>query len=113
MEAGSSKLNSRRSDVGPRKPGQTRSLLSCLRLPFGTYTGVEILDTLEVLGHERYEELLKKAGVLNEQFVDWRTRSVLKPDQSGQLVPVTEQTRVEVPLIPPPDDVAVAGAAGA
>jgi len=44
-----------------------------LRLPFGRYTDVEILDTLEVLGHERYEDLLRKAGVLNEQFIDRRT----------------------------------------
>jgi type III restriction enzyme len=38
-----------------------------LRLPFGRYTDLEIPDTLEVLGHERYEALLKKADVLNEQ----------------------------------------------
>src|SRR6185436_15236403 len=49
-----------------------------LRLPFGHYTEVEILDTLEVLGHERYEDLLKKAGVFNEQFIDRRTRAVLR-----------------------------------
>jgi type III restriction enzyme len=73
-----------------------------MRLPFGRYTGVEILDTLEVLGHERYEELLRKAGVLNEQFIDWRTRSVLKVDQTGQLVPVTEKIQVEAPLITAP-----------
>ena len=35
-----------------------------MRLPFGTYTGIEILDTLEVVAHERYEELLKKAGLI-------------------------------------------------
>lgn len=40
-----------------------------MRLPFGRYTGIELLDTLEVLGHERYEELLRKANVLNEQIV--------------------------------------------
>jgi type III restriction enzyme len=66
-----------------------------LRLPFGRYTDVEILDTLEVLGHERYEELLKKAGVLNEQFIDWRTRAVLKRTAEGQLVPVMETTPVQ------------------
>ena len=32
-----------------------------LRLPFGACTGWELLDTLEVLAHERYEDLLKKA----------------------------------------------------
>ncbi len=65
-----------------------------LRLPFGRYIGVQFLDTLEVLGHERYEDLLKKAGVLNEQFIDRRTRAVLKADAQGRLVPVTETTMV-------------------
>ena len=69
-----------------------------LRLPFGRYTGIEFLDTLEVLGHERYEELLRKAGVLKEQFVDWRTQAVLKPDSRGRLVPVTETTQVQAPI---------------
>jgi type III restriction enzyme len=68
-----------------------------LRLPFGQYTNIEILDTLEVLGHERYEELLKKAGVLNEQFIDWRTRQVLKSTPQGT-VPVLETTKVQVPV---------------
>ena len=62
------------------------------------YTDIEILDTLEVLGHERYEELLKKAGVLNEQFIDWRTRAVLKRNAEGTLVPVTETTQVPLPI---------------
>lgn len=69
-----------------------------LRLPFGRYTDVEILDTLEVLGHERYEELLKKAGVLNEQFIDWRTRAVLKRTATGALIPVMERDEVKAPL---------------
>ena len=54
-----------------------------LRLPFGAYTGIELLDTLEVLGHERYQELLRKAGVLNEQFIDRRTRAVLRRNAQG------------------------------
>ena len=74
-----------------------------LRLPFGRYTGVEILDTLEVLGHERYEDLLKKAGVLNQQFIDRRTRAVLRHNAAGQLVPVQETTTVQVPLAPVED----------
>jgi type III restriction enzyme len=61
-----------------------------MRLPFGTYTGIEILDTLEVVAHERYEELLKKAGVLNEAFVDYRTRAALRFNAQGQQVVVTE-----------------------
>ena len=61
-----------------------------MRLPFGRYTGIEILDTLEVVAHERYEELLKKAGVLNEAFVDYRTRAALRINAKGQQVVVTE-----------------------
>ena len=70
-----------------------------LRLPFGHYTGIEILDTLEVLGHERYEELLKKADVLNEDFIDQRTRAVLRRNAQGDLVATLETTKVEVPLV--------------
>ena len=69
-----------------------------LRLPFGRYTGIEFLDTLEVLGHERYEDLLRKAGVLNEQLVDWRTRAVLRKNAAGQFVPAIETTKVQLPL---------------
>src|SRR6266705_2662911 len=61
-----------------------------MRLPFGVYTGIEILDTLEVVAHERYEELLKKAGVLNEAFVDYRTRAALRLNAKGEQVVVTE-----------------------
>jgi len=57
-----------------------------MRLPFGRYTEVEILDTLEVIAHERYQDLLKKAGVLNQAFVDYRTRAVLRKNAQGQLV---------------------------
>ena len=59
-------------------------------MPFGAYTGIEILDTLEVVAHERYEELLKKAGVLNEAFVDYRTRAALRLNAQGEQVVVTE-----------------------
>jgi type III restriction enzyme len=64
-----------------------------LRLPFGSYTGTEILDTLEVLAHERYENLLQKAGALNkETFIDTRTRAVLRRDAQGRLVSRRETT---------------------
>jgi type III restriction enzyme len=74
-----------------------------LRLPFGAYTGLEILDGLEVLGHERYEDLLRKAGVLNEQFVDRRTRAVLRQNAQGQYVPQLATTEVSAPVVPVPD----------
>jgi type III restriction enzyme len=61
-----------------------------MRLPFGAYTDVEIIDTLEVIAHERYEDLLKKAGVLNESFIDYRTRAALRVNAQGQTVVVSE-----------------------
>ncbi len=61
-----------------------------MRLPFGAYTGIEILDTLEVVAHERYEDLLKKAGVLNEAFIDYRTRAALRVNAQGETVVVRE-----------------------
>lgn len=63
-----------------------------LRLPFGEYTGIEVLDTLEVLGHESYKKLLERAGVINEAFIDRRTRAVLKKNAEGKLVPTLETT---------------------
>jgi type III restriction enzyme len=65
-----------------------------LRLPFGEYTGIEFLDTLEVLAHERYEELLKKAGVINQGFIDHRTQAVLKKNMAGEVVSTIETTEV-------------------
>ncbi|MGH8995326.1 MAG: DEAD/DEAH box helicase [Acidimicrobiales bacterium] len=72
-----------------------------LRLPWGAYTGIEMLDTLEVLAHERYEELLRRANVLNEAFVDYRTRALLRANSAGEQVSVIETTPVGVPLIEP------------
>jgi type III restriction enzyme len=79
-----------------------------MRLPFGAYTGIELLDTLEVVAHERYQDLLKKAGVLNEAFVDYRTRATLRTNAQGQQVVVTETVQSAAPpilgteLSPPP-----------
>ncbi len=71
-----------------------------MRLPFGKYTGIEILDTLEVVAHERYEDLLKKAGVLNQAFVDYRTWAALRTNAHGQTVVVTQTTESgPVPII--------------
>jgi len=71
-----------------------------MRLPFGAYTGIEILDTLEVVAHERYEELLRRAGVLNEAFVDYRTRAAVRLNAQGQQVVVKETIQAQShPLI--------------
>lgn len=76
-----------------------------MRLPFGAYTGIEILDTLEVVAHERYEDLLKKAGVLNEAFIDYRTRAALRINAQGQQVVVTETIEAgTVPVVATDDD---------
>jgi type III restriction enzyme len=61
-----------------------------MRLPFGHYTEIEILDTLEVIAHERYQDLLQKAGVLNRAFVDYRTRAALRTDAQGRQIVVKE-----------------------
>jgi len=63
-----------------------------LRLPFGSYTGVQMLDTLEVLAHERYQELLKKANVINTAFVDYRTWMELTRNAQGEEVAVLKET---------------------
>jgi type III restriction enzyme len=70
-----------------------------MRLPFGAYTDVEILDTLEVIAHERYTELLRSSGVLNEAFVDFRTRAVLRTNAQGELVVTRETTPVLEPVL--------------
>ena len=83
-----------------------------LRLPFGEYTGIEYLDTLEVLAHERYEELLKKADVLNQGFIDHRTQAVLKRNMAGQLVPTFETTQVRTEVVVAEDGAAPPGTQG-
>lgn len=72
-----------------------------LRLPFGKYTGNEFLDTLEVLAHERYETLLKKRNILNEQFVSYRTSPVVVTDRHGnpQIRQETVEAGVEVEVV--------------
>ena len=67
-----------------------------LRLPFGEYTGWELLDTLEVLAHERYSDLLKKAKVINEAFIDHRTRAVIRKNAEGQEVVTIEEEPVSL-----------------
>jgi type III restriction enzyme len=44
-----------------------------LRLPFGAYTGWQMLDTLDILAHDQYEKVLKRAQALQEDFIDYRT----------------------------------------
>ncbi|MEV6168229.1 DEAD/DEAH box helicase family protein [Streptomyces sp. NPDC051954] len=57
-----------------------------MRLPFGKYTRVEILDTLEILAHEKYGELLEKRKVLNEAFIDYGTYAEVRRLADGSSV---------------------------
>ncbi len=85
-----------------------------LRLPWGSYQGVEMLDTLEVLAHERYEDLLAKRGVLAEQFVDYVTRSFLRANAAGEPVVVRETEEITTGLADKPtaDNPAALGGSG-
>lgn len=65
-----------------------------LRLPFGAYTGIQMLDTLEVLAHDRFRQLLERANVLSEELISFRTRTVIQENASGDLVSVREQEEV-------------------
>lgn len=58
-----------------------------LRLPFGQYVEgeeFEILNQLEVISHERYMDLLKRANTLQQAFVDYET--VITPDGKAETV---------------------------
>lgn len=78
-----------------------------LRLPWGAYTGVRLLDTLEVLAHDRYEQLLKKTNVINEEFVDYRTNLVLRTDAEGQQTAHVETAPASIEVGPDAGDGAV------
>ena len=64
-----------------------------LRLPWGAYTGVELLDTVEVISHERYAELLRKADVLLEGLIQSRTELALTPLGAPETLAVTPAGR--------------------
>lgn len=66
-----------------------------LRLPFGAYTGIELLDTLEIVAHEKYEELLKRSGAkINEEFIDLQTHIEMRKNMLGQDTLVVRETQV-------------------
>jgi type III restriction enzyme len=75
-----------------------------LRLPFGKYTGTELLDTLEVVAHERYEDLLRRAKVLKGRVIDWRTADADATAAGGD--GVTSTSGPTQPGIPAGTDVA-------
>jgi type III restriction enzyme len=67
-----------------------------MRLPFGAYTDDQMLDTVEVLAHERYEDLLRRRQSLNESFVDHRIYFAARETSDGRTV-ARKQT-AEVPI---------------
>lgn len=71
-----------------------------MRLPFGAYTGVEFLDTLEVIAHERYEALLEKKDALNAKFIDTYLEETLSISPDGETVVDTTTRKVELDLVP-------------
>lgn len=71
-----------------------------LRLPFGSYTGTEFLDTLEVLAHERYEALLEKRNVLNQNFVDYYTYAETRTRPDGTVTVTTKVEEVTADVLP-------------
>lgn len=70
-----------------------------LRLPFGAHTGIEILDTVEVLAHEKYQKLLERANVLNEKFIDRHTRAVVRRNSDGDVIISREEQAVSAEVI--------------
>ena len=62
-----------------------------LRLPFGQYTPKEALNTLEIIMHDNFQELLNVRKSLknnffriNEEKVDIQDRNDYQPDNNGQ-----------------------------
>src|SRR3546814_12958576 len=54
-----------------------------LRLPFGQRTGRQMLDTVEVLSHRKFRDLLTDAGTLLEAFFTERhPTQLVAPDRS-------------------------------
>lgn len=57
-----------------------------LRLPFGQRTGRQMLDTVEVLSHRKFRDLLADAGTLLEAFfTDRHPTQLVAPDASGEM----------------------------
>lgn len=74
-----------------------------MRLPFGRYTDVEILDTVEVLAHERYEQLLAKRKALNEKFIDYGTYAKVRELADGSKVVRQEVVESTAQVIADPE----------
>lgn len=76
-----------------------------LRLPFGGYIEMPLLNELDVLAHERYEDLLKRTGTLRESFIDKRTiiERFMNSDAEEETGVSTETVDIDVSNEPDPD----------
>ncbi|MFI7230616.1 DEAD/DEAH box helicase family protein [Nonomuraea angiospora] len=70
-----------------------------MRLPFGKYTNIEMLDTLEVLAHEKYSDLLAKRKVLNQAFIDYGTYAEIRKLADGRSVVRQQVTEANADVI--------------
>lgn len=73
-----------------------------MRLPFGRYTGQELLDSVEVLAHERYQELLDRRSALNESFISYRKTLVTRTLPDGQVVVRPDTQPYDGAVLPDP-----------
>lgn len=69
-----------------------------MRLPYGKYTGEQMLDTVEVLAHEKYEALLRKRQALSESLVDHRILAQVRSTADGKRVVRKKIEEVENPF---------------
>lgn len=69
-----------------------------MRLPYGTYTGEQMLDTVEVLAHEKYEALLKKRQALSQSMVDHRILIQVRDVGDGKQVARKKTEEVDNPF---------------
>lgn len=69
-----------------------------LRLPFGSYTGWQMLDTLDILAHDQYEKVLKKAQALQQDFIDYRTVITTTIAMDGQTKATVDQQSVGIDI---------------
>lgn len=74
-----------------------------MRLPFGAYTDEPFLDSVEVIAHEKYADLLSKREVLNQQFVNYEVWMSTRVTDTGttEAVKMTD-TETTAEVIPPP-----------
>lgn len=75
-----------------------------LRLPYGKYTGQELLDTVEVISHDKYEKLLSQAGVLIKGLSS--VRAITDTTQASSDLPAALQV-LATPTAGTPDNAGV------